>query len=134
MPTRRRASWPPIPISAWKKNATRSNTLAARADYAAALLAAVGEKKVPGTDLSADLIRQLRNLKNAEIDRSIAKILGHGPRLERGKSQADRHIHATDPRSSRPRRPIFRWAGRCSPKRASNATRCSASAAKSGRS
>jgi putative membrane-bound dehydrogenase-like protein len=48
------------------------NTLAARASYATVLLAAVGEKKVPGTDLSADLIRQLRNLKNAGIDQSIA--------------------------------------------------------------
>ncbi len=52
------------------------NTLAARANYAAALLSAVANKKVPATDLSAELIRQLRNHKNADIDQGIAKYWG----------------------------------------------------------
>lgn len=42
-----------------KRNAL--NTLASRVPYAAALLAAVDQKQVAATDLSADLIRQLRN-------------------------------------------------------------------------
>jgi putative membrane-bound dehydrogenase-like protein len=52
------------------------NTLAARADFAKALLAAVGDKSVPATDLSADVIRQLRNLKSKDIDEHITKVWG----------------------------------------------------------
>ncbi|MEX0678722.1 MAG: PVC-type heme-binding CxxCH protein [Pirellulales bacterium] len=52
------------------------NTLAARVPYATALLAAVGEKKVPATDLAADLIRQLRNHKNDDLDDRITKVWG----------------------------------------------------------
>ena len=52
------------------------NTLAARANYAKALLAAVGEKRVPPADLSADLIRQLRNHKDSEIDAAIGRVWG----------------------------------------------------------
>jgi putative membrane-bound dehydrogenase-like protein len=52
------------------------NTLAARASYAKALLAAVGEKRVAPADLSADLIRQLRNHKDSEIDASIGRVWG----------------------------------------------------------
>ena len=52
------------------------NTLAARANYARALLSAVGEKRVPPADLSADLIRQLRNHKDSEIDAAIGRVWG----------------------------------------------------------
>jgi putative membrane-bound dehydrogenase-like protein len=52
------------------------NTLAARATYAKALLAAVGEKRVPPGDLSADLIRQLRNHKDSEVDAAIGRVWG----------------------------------------------------------
>ncbi len=52
------------------------NTLAARVGYAKALLAAVGEKRVPPADLSADLIRQLRNHKDAEVDAAIGRVWG----------------------------------------------------------
>ena len=52
------------------------NTLAARANYARALLSAVGEKRVPPADLSADLIRQLRNHKDSEVDASIGRVWG----------------------------------------------------------
>ena len=52
------------------------NTLASRSEFAKALLAAVGAKTVPSADLSADLVRQLRNLKNKEVDERIAKYWG----------------------------------------------------------
>ena len=51
-------------------------TLTSRVPYARELLAAVGAKKVPATDLTADLIRQLRNLKNTDVDRQIAAVWG----------------------------------------------------------
>ena len=52
------------------------NTLAARVDSAKALLGAVGERTIASNELSAELIRQLRNHKNAEIDALIAKFWG----------------------------------------------------------
>jgi putative membrane-bound dehydrogenase-like protein len=52
------------------------NTLASRATYAKALLAAVGEKRVPPADLSADLIRQLKNHKDSEVDAAIGRVWG----------------------------------------------------------
>src|SRR5207302_594485 len=52
------------------------NTLAARPGTALALLAAVGAGGVPSKDLSADLVRQLRNHKNPVIDARIAKVWG----------------------------------------------------------
>ena len=51
-------------------------TLASRAGYAKALLGAVEKKRVPVTDLPADLIRQMRNLKNDEIDAQIVAVWG----------------------------------------------------------
>jgi putative membrane-bound dehydrogenase-like protein len=52
------------------------NTLAARPASAKALLAALGKKRVPSADVSADIIRQLRNLRSPEIDRQIAQVWG----------------------------------------------------------
>jgi putative membrane-bound dehydrogenase-like protein len=52
------------------------NTLASRVESSKALLAAVGTKHVPSADVSADLVRQLRNHKNAEIDAQIGKVWG----------------------------------------------------------
>jgi len=51
-------------------------TLASRVPYADALLTVVGEKQIASADLSADLIRQLRNLKSKELDQKIAKVWG----------------------------------------------------------
>ena len=51
-------------------------TLASRTSYAQALLQAVANQRVPATDLSADLIRQLRNLKDADLDKRIAEVWG----------------------------------------------------------
>ncbi|HEV7221966.1 MAG TPA: PVC-type heme-binding CxxCH protein, partial [Pirellulales bacterium] len=51
-------------------------TLASRAEYAAELLNAVGDKRVPAADLPADLVRQIRNLKNEKLDARVAEVWG----------------------------------------------------------
>jgi putative membrane-bound dehydrogenase-like protein len=51
-------------------------TLTARVGFARALLDAVEAGKVPATDLTADLIRQLRNLKDETIDQRIVQVWG----------------------------------------------------------
>lgn len=52
------------------------NTLASRPSFARRLLAAVEAKQIPKADLTADLIQQLRNLKNAEVDALLQKVWG----------------------------------------------------------
>ncbi len=52
------------------------NTLASRPAFARALLVAVGEGRVAATDLSADLVRQLRNLDDPAVNARIAKAWG----------------------------------------------------------
>jgi putative membrane-bound dehydrogenase-like protein len=52
------------------------NTLASRIPYARSLLDAVAAKKVPAADVPADLVRQLRNLKNKDLDKQIAEVWG----------------------------------------------------------
>lgn len=52
------------------------NTLASRAPFARELIAAVESDKLPRTDLSADLIRQMSNLKDPEIDRKLGEVWG----------------------------------------------------------
>lgn len=51
-------------------------TLSARAKTAAAMLVAVSDKKIPSTDLSADLARQLSFLKDKEVDELLSKTWG----------------------------------------------------------
>jgi putative heme-binding domain-containing protein len=51
-------------------------TLASRAPYGLALLQAIAEKKIPATDLPADLARQLHNLKDDSINERLAEIWG----------------------------------------------------------
>lgn len=65
--------YPGLP-SAEKRDAL--NTLASRAIFAKPLLAAVEAKTVPVADLSADLVRQLRNLKDSAINEQLAKVWG----------------------------------------------------------
>jgi putative heme-binding domain-containing protein len=62
-------------LSADEKRAALA-TLASRAPYALQLLSAVAESKIPTTDLSADLVRQLHNLKDAKIDEQVAEVWG----------------------------------------------------------
>jgi putative membrane-bound dehydrogenase-like protein len=52
------------------------NTLASRVSYGKALLEAVAVKKVPASDVSADLVRQLRNLNDKALDLRIGEVWG----------------------------------------------------------
>ncbi|MCA8996424.1 MAG: DUF1080 domain-containing protein, partial [Planctomycetaceae bacterium] len=52
------------------------NTLASRASYAVPLLNAVEKNLIPRADLSADLIRQLRNLENEEVNSLLQQVWG----------------------------------------------------------
>ena len=51
-------------------------TLTSRRAHATALLAAIAAKTLPSTDLTADFVRQLRNLKSPEIDRQVEQVWG----------------------------------------------------------
>ncbi|HTD67654.1 MAG TPA: c-type cytochrome [Candidatus Limnocylindria bacterium] len=61
------------------------NTLASRAVYARALLDAVGVKKIAAQDLTADLVRQLRNLKDTQINEQVEKNWGVSRETEADK-------------------------------------------------
>ncbi len=52
------------------------NTLSSRTAFALPLLAAIGDGRVAKKDLTADLVQQLRNLKNAGVDTLLAKVWG----------------------------------------------------------
>jgi putative heme-binding domain-containing protein len=51
-------------------------TLASRVPYGLALLQAIADKKIPITDLPADLVRQLHNLKDDSINERLTEIWG----------------------------------------------------------
>lgn len=67
------AAYASLPV-AERKDAL--NTLAARTPFAQALLAAIASGQVPKADLMADVVRQLRNLKNADVNTQLEKIWG----------------------------------------------------------
>jgi putative membrane-bound dehydrogenase-like protein len=72
---------PGVLIRAYKKLGSTEkrdalNTLAARAGSARQLLAAVDAGKLPRGDLTADLVRQIRNLKSPELDSELGKVWG----------------------------------------------------------
>jgi putative membrane-bound dehydrogenase-like protein len=52
------------------------NTLAARPAYGKALMDALAAKKVTAKDIPAEIVRQLRNLKDKELDKRIADVWG----------------------------------------------------------
>jgi putative heme-binding domain-containing protein len=52
------------------------NALASRVAYAKPLMTAVADGKVPRNTFTADLIRQLRNLKNDDINAALTKVYG----------------------------------------------------------
>jgi putative heme-binding domain-containing protein len=52
------------------------NTMAARREWARALLGAVEAGKLPRGDLTADLVRQLRNFKDPDLDARINRVWG----------------------------------------------------------
>lgn len=51
-------------------------TLCSRATYGAALLKAIADKQIAAADLSADLVRQLHQLKSKEVDELVTSIWG----------------------------------------------------------
>jgi putative membrane-bound dehydrogenase-like protein len=51
-------------------------TLASRSSYGKALLDAIAAKRVPAGEVSADVIRQLQNLKEPTIDQRIGEVWG----------------------------------------------------------
>jgi putative heme-binding domain-containing protein len=55
---------------------TALSTLASRAPYGAALIEAVSADKVPVKDLPADLVRQLHNLNDESINKTIDRVWG----------------------------------------------------------
>jgi putative membrane-bound dehydrogenase-like protein len=52
------------------------STLASRAAYGKALMEAVAAKKVPASDVPAEIVRQLRNLRDKSLDERIAQVWG----------------------------------------------------------
>jgi putative heme-binding domain-containing protein len=52
------------------------NTLASRAAYAKPLMAAVADGRVPKADLTAEVVRQLRQLKDAEVTAKLTEVWG----------------------------------------------------------
>ncbi|MBX7168573.1 MAG: DUF1080 domain-containing protein [Pirellulales bacterium] len=62
-------------------------TMAARAASAKVLLAAVGSGRVRAADLSADVVRQLKNLRDAEVDRLIGEVWGTASETTADKAQ-----------------------------------------------
>ena len=61
------------------------NTLAARSLSARPLLAAVEAKTIASADLSADLVRQLRNLKDDSVNELITKVWGTVREIDKDK-------------------------------------------------
>ncbi len=51
-------------------------TLCSRAVFARDLLQAIEQRQIPGTDLTADLVRQLQFLRNEDIDRLLLDVWG----------------------------------------------------------
>lgn len=64
--------------SAWNTDDRRDAlaTLVSRPEYALALLKAVGENRLPRAELSGELVRRIRNLKNKELDDQINSVWG----------------------------------------------------------
>lgn len=52
------------------------NTLAARPTYATAMMNAIAAKSIPSGDVTADIVRNLRNLKNEDVNRRITEVWG----------------------------------------------------------
>ena len=52
------------------------NTLSSRVPFSKLMIAAVGDGKIPRNALTAEIIRQLRNLKNPDIDAELQKVYG----------------------------------------------------------
>ncbi len=85
------------------------STLSARTSYATALLGAVAAGDIPSTDLSADLVRQLRNLDDPAINEQIGRLWGIARKTTEQKAAEIAKI-ASLVKRSRPRPDT--WLGR----------------------
>src|ERR1019366_8216975 len=52
------------------------NTLASRSSYAKAILGAIAAKKIAAGEVSADIVRQLRNLNDKEVSARLTEVWG----------------------------------------------------------
>jgi putative membrane-bound dehydrogenase-like protein len=69
-------------------------TLASRAAYGKALLDAVAAKTVPAGSVTADVVRQLGNLRDASLDKRIAEVWGQVRATPAGRAAAIRRYRA----------------------------------------
>ena len=67
------AAYPALPADE-KKDAL--SALASREPFALALMDAIAAKKIVGNEISADIIRQLRNLQSAALDKRLGEVWG----------------------------------------------------------
>ncbi len=107
------------------------NALAARSGSARAMLGAVATGRLPRGDLTADLVRQLGNLKDTAVDALIGRLWGTvrattGDRGDGGSPNSRRCSRLRPHASPRPR-----WDGPSSPRSVSSATPSSTPVAKS---
>ena len=80
------------------------NTLSARKEWARGLLSAVEAGKITRVDLTADLVRQIRNFKDTDLDSRISRIWGsvRDTSVDRKKSIARYKEMLTSPPSRKP--------------------------------
>jgi putative heme-binding domain-containing protein len=80
------------------------NTLASRPSFAKALLDAVAKKQLAATDVSADVVRQLRNLKDKDVSARINEVWGlvRESAEDRKKLMADYKTMLTTPAKTEP--------------------------------
>jgi putative membrane-bound dehydrogenase-like protein len=72
---------PAVVLADWKSYSADErrdvlNTLASRPAYADALLDAIGDKRIEPSQVSADIVRAMRNLKNDQLAAKITKVWG----------------------------------------------------------
>lgn len=72
---------PAVVLADWKSYSADErrdalNTLVSRPAYADALLDAIGDKRIEPSQVSADIVRAMRNLKNDQVAAKITKVWG----------------------------------------------------------
>jgi len=70
------------------------NTLVARAAFARALLVGVAEGNVPPKELTADIVRQLRQFKDPQINQAVERLWGVARETEKDKLEEMARIKA----------------------------------------
>jgi len=95
------------------------------------MVAAINDGRIPRAALTAEIIRQLRNLKNAEIDADLQKVYGT---IRESSADSRRRLNATSALpAAAPNRRRIAWSGRVRPDLPANATRSLRLAEKSAR-